>query len=82
MLGGTRAGDDPNALGLGRGWAHGVSRSFSSCQLAPNATGSLMGNESSWQLLAGPEDEKVVKSEQRVELREVGRKEKEKPHKV
>lgn len=62
MLGGTRAGDDPNILGLRRGWAYGVSRSFSSCQLALNATGSLVGNDSSWQLLAGPEDEKVVKS--------------------
>lgn len=44
----------------------------------PMPQGSLVGNDSSWQLLAGPEDEKVVKSEQR----EVGRKEKEKPHKV
>lgn len=44
-----------------------------------------MPQAASWemrQLLEGPENEKVVKSEQRVELRKVGRKEKEKPQKV
>lgn len=40
----------------------GLHAPFSPTSWYPMPQGSLVGNDSSWQLLAGPEDEKVVKS--------------------